>query len=39
MWVSKLRSFTEDPTKEIREISSIALQGVGILPTLVYFSS
>ena len=36
-WVSKLRSFTEDPTKEIREIPSTTLQKVRILPTLVYF--
>ena len=36
-WVSKLRSVTEDPTKEIWEIPSTALQKVGILPTLVYF--
>ena len=36
-WVSKFRSFTEDPTKEIREIPSTTLQEVGILPTFVYF--
>ena len=36
-WVSKLRSFIEDTTNEIREIPSTTLQEVGILPTLVYF--
>ena len=36
-WVSKLRSFTKDPTKEIWEILSIALQEVEIFPSLVYF--
>ena len=36
-WVSKLRSFTEYPTKEIRKIPSTTLQEVRIFPTLVYF--
>ena len=36
-WVQKLKSFIEDPTKEIQEIPSIALQEVGIVPNFVYF--